>query len=201
MPLCFELIELLFLLHLVFQDLETRQLSLKALLLFGLTEYGLTCMNACLFASPGTCSATAGHGKAATLFAPGARYSLNVLLSAVENSRSARFPEILNIGFSFFLLQLFLLILFSVLLFLAEKWSGYFLLGTADILLPLLMLPRLGLKKALLLFPLASVLSLPAFILLRIMRRRKGAKILAETRLPLYPFYFCAFLCLRACML
>lgn len=201
MPLCVDLIELLFLLSLVFQDLETRQLSLRALLLFGATEYGLSFVSACLFTSPATCSATAVHGKAATLFASGAGYSLNVLLSAVENSRSARFPEILNTGFSFFLLQLFLLILFSVLLFLAEKWSGHFLLGAADLLLPLIMLPRLGLIKALLLFPLASVLSLPAFILLRIMRHRKGAKILTEARLPLYPFYFCAFLCLRACML
>lgn len=201
MPLLFDLIEVSFLLYFVFQDLETQQLSLRALLLFGLTEYGLAFVNACLFASPATRYSAAAHVHETTLCEPGTDYNLCVLLSAVENSLGARFSEILSACFSFFLLQLFLLITVSVLLFLAEKWRGHFLLGAADLLLPLLLLPRLGLKKALLLFPLASSLSLPAFILLYVRMSQIGAKSLAEAHLPLYPFYFCALLCLRFCMI
>lgn len=201
MPLLFDLIEVSFLLYFVFQDLETQQLSLRALLLFGLTEYGLAFVNACLFASPATRYSAAAHVHETTLFEPGTDDSFRELLSAVENSLGTRFSEILSACFSFFLLQLFLLITVSVLLFLTEKWSGHFLLGAADLLLPLLLLPRLGLKKALLLFPLASSLSLPAFILLRVRMSQTGTKSLAEAHLPLYPFYFCALLCLRVCML
>ena len=201
MPILCDFIELIFLLYLLFQDLKTQRLSLRGLMFFGLTEYVLAILKVSFpFLLSWSASERPAEG-ALTLSSERTCAIEKVFMAAADNTLSAHFGEVLRSCCSVLLVQLLLLILTWLVLFLAEKLCGHFLLGAADLLLPLLMLPRLGLKKALLLFPLASFLSIPAFALQQMIRGANMQKTVKASCLPLYPFYFCALLCLRAGML
>lgn len=99
--------------------------------------------------------------------------------------------------FKHFLFLFFILAFSFLLLWLLERRGMPSAMGSADLLLPLILFPDLGLIKSLLLIPIASFLAFPCAILLLAAHH----PISTKTEIPLYPFLIESFLLLRWLML